>query len=137
MAEDLRELWRRLVFSLPASNYDDHPRNPAFLMHVADRWSLSPAYDLNPVPEMDRARPPKTALSEEADEPSIDAALTVAPRFGLKSAEAEAILAKVYEAVGRWRRTGVRLRMKKTTLDAYASAFENPRMDEARRLPGR
>ena len=49
----------------------------------------------------------------------------------------EAILAKVYEAVGRWRRTGVRLRMKKTTLDAYASAFENPRMDEARRLPGR
>src|SRR5579872_1280900 len=29
---DLRELWRRLVFSLLASNYDDHLRNHGFLM---------------------------------------------------------------------------------------------------------
>ena len=54
--DDLRELWRRLVFSLLASNYDDHLRNHAFLMLVPDRWSLSPAYDLNPVPR-DRPRP--------------------------------------------------------------------------------
>lgn len=30
--EDLRQLWRRLVFSLLASNYDDHLRNHGFLM---------------------------------------------------------------------------------------------------------
>jgi serine/threonine protein kinase HipA of HipAB toxin-antitoxin module len=29
---DLRELWRRLIFSLLASNYDDHLRNHGFLM---------------------------------------------------------------------------------------------------------
>jgi serine/threonine-protein kinase HipA len=52
---DLRELWRRLVFSLLASNYDDHLRNHGFLMHEPGRWSLSPAYDLNPLPEIDRA----------------------------------------------------------------------------------
>jgi serine/threonine-protein kinase HipA len=40
---DLRELWRRLVFSLLASNYDDHLRNHGFLMHEPGRWSLSPA----------------------------------------------------------------------------------------------
>src|SRR5437870_106434 len=51
---DLRELWRRLVFSLLASNYDDHLRNHGFLMHESRRWSLSPAYDINPVPEMDQ-----------------------------------------------------------------------------------
>ncbi|MCX6930637.1 MAG: type II toxin-antitoxin system HipA family toxin, partial [Verrucomicrobia bacterium] len=54
VAGDLGELWRRLVFSLLASNYDDHLRNHGFLMHEAGRWSLSPAYDLNPVPEIDR-----------------------------------------------------------------------------------
>ncbi len=31
-AADLRELWRRLIFSLLASNYDDHLRNHGFLM---------------------------------------------------------------------------------------------------------
>lgn len=44
VAGDLRELWRRLVFSLLVSNYDDHLRNHGFLMHSAGRWSLSPAY---------------------------------------------------------------------------------------------
>lgn len=134
VADDLRELWRRLVFSLLASNYDDHLRNHALLMHVPDRWSLSPAYDLNPVPEIDRAQLPKTAISEEADEPTIAAALAAAPRFGLKLAEARAILAEVFAAVGQWRKTGVKLRIKAATLDAYASAFEHPLMDEARRL---
>ena len=134
VTEDLRELWRRLVFSLLASNYDDHLRNHAFLMHVTDRWSLSPAYDLNPVPEIDRTQTPKTAIAEDADEASIDAALAAALRFGLKPAEAKAVVAEVYTAVSCWRKTGVRLRMKKTTLDAYASAFDNPLMDEAKRL---
>ncbi|MGH7939760.1 MAG: type II toxin-antitoxin system HipA family toxin, partial [Limisphaerales bacterium] len=62
---DLRELWRRLVFSLLASNYDDHLRNHGFLMHEPGRWSLSPAYDINPVPEMDRVRMNKTAITED------------------------------------------------------------------------
>ena len=36
VAGDLRELWRRLVFSLLASNYDDHLRNHGFLMLEPD-----------------------------------------------------------------------------------------------------
>jgi serine/threonine-protein kinase HipA len=69
---DLRELWRRLVFSLLASNFDDHPRNHGFLMLEPGRWSLSPAYDLNPVPEMDRARLNKTGISEDQAAPTIE-----------------------------------------------------------------
>ncbi len=37
-AADLRELWRRMVFSLLASNYDDHLRNHGFLMRTPGRW---------------------------------------------------------------------------------------------------
>src|SRR6266446_740505 len=84
---DLRELWRRLVFSLLASNYADHLRNHGFLMLEPGRWSLSPAYDINPVPEMDRVRTNKTAIAEDQEEPSIEGALAVAPRFGLKPGE--------------------------------------------------
>ena len=59
---DLRELWRRLIFSLLASNRDDHLRNHGFLMRKSGHWSLSPAYDINPVPEMDRVRVGKTPI---------------------------------------------------------------------------
>ena len=65
VAGDLGELWRRLLFSLLASNYDDHLRNHGFLMHQPGRWSLSPAYDLNPVPEIDRVSVSKTPISED------------------------------------------------------------------------
>jgi serine/threonine-protein kinase HipA len=134
--DDLRELWRRLIFSLLASNYDDHLRNHGFLMREPGRWSLSPAYDINPVPEMDRVHMSKTAISEDQVEPTIAVALAAAERFGLKAAESKKILREVFTAVSGWRKTGRKLRIKASTLDAYASAFEHSLMDETRRLIG-
>lgn len=131
---DLHELWRRLVFSLLASNYDDHLRNHGFLMREPGRWTLSPAYDLNPVPEIDRTQTPKTPVSEEMEEPTIAAALSAAPRFGLKAGAAKAILREVLPAVSDWRKTGKALRIKASTLNSYATAFEHPLLDEARKL---
>jgi serine/threonine-protein kinase HipA len=133
---DLRELWRRLIFSLLASNFDDHPRNHGFLMLAPGRWSLSPAYDLNPVPEIDRARMTKTSIAEEAEPPTIAAALAAAPRLGLDSTEAKRILKEVYSVASAWRTIGRRLRIRAGTLDAYASAFEQSLMEEAGRLVG-
>jgi len=137
VAGDLSELWRRLIFSLLASNYDDHLRNHGFLMHAPGRWSLSPAYDLNPVPEMDRARVSKTAITESQEEPTIAGALAAATRFGLKTTESKKILREVFTAVSGWRKTGKQLRIKASTLDAYASAFDHPLMDELRNLTGK
>ncbi|MGA2692043.1 MAG: type II toxin-antitoxin system HipA family toxin [Opitutaceae bacterium] len=131
---DLRELWRRLVFSLLVSNYDDHLRNHGFLMHRPGRWALSPAYDLNPVPEIDRARMPKTPINESDGEPSLEAALAAANRFGLKSADSKKIVRDVFTAVSNWRQTAKKLGIKASTLDAYATAFEHPIMAEARKL---
>lgn len=45
--QDLRELYRRMVFNAAISNLDDHPRNHAVLAREAG-WRLSPAYDLTP-----------------------------------------------------------------------------------------
>lgn len=46
-ADNLEQLWRRIVFNIAISNTDDHLRNHGFLLYH-DRWQLSPAYDLNP-----------------------------------------------------------------------------------------
>ena len=45
--EDLRELWRRVVFSIAVSNTGDHLRNHGFLLS-GQGWRLSPLYDVNP-----------------------------------------------------------------------------------------
>ncbi len=133
---DLRELWRRLVFSLLVSNYDDHFRNHGFLMNQPGRWSLSPAYDINPVPEMDRVRMSKTAITEDQEAPTLAGALAAAPRFGLTATDSKRILREVFAVVSVWRKTGRPLHLKTSVLDTYASAFEHPLMDEARRLLG-
>jgi serine/threonine-protein kinase HipA len=131
---DLRELWRRLAFSLLASNYDDHLRNHGFLMHEPGRWSLSPAYDINPVPVMDRVRINQTAITEDQEAPTMAGALAAVPRFGLKVSEARQILRVIITAVSGWRKTGRQLRLKASTLESYATAFEHSLMEEARRL---
>jgi serine/threonine-protein kinase HipA len=132
--KDLQEMWRRLAFSLLASNYDDHLRNHAFLMHRAGRWSLSPAYDLNPVPAMDRSAMPKTPISEGIQETSIDAALSAASRFGLSVEEAKKVLREVLQSVTAWREVGKSLGIRASVLGNYESAFENSLVDEARKL---
>ena len=79
----------------------------------------------------------KTAITEDQVEPTIAVALAAAGRFGLKTAESKKILREVFAAVSGWRKTGRQLRLKATTLDAYASAFEHPLMDETGLLLGK
>ncbi|MBL9173330.1 MAG: HipA domain-containing protein [Verrucomicrobiales bacterium] len=114
-----------------ASNHDDHLRNHGFLTREAGKWSLSHAYDPNPVPEIDRAQTPKTAISEEQEAPSIAAALEVAPRFGLRGPEARTVLREVLKAVLGWRKTARQLRMSAGSMAAYSSAFEHDLVHEA------
>ncbi|MBN8248476.1 MAG: hypothetical protein J0L84_13680 [Verrucomicrobia bacterium] len=83
---------------------------------------------------MDRARTPKTAVTEEQEAPSVAAALDAASRFGLRPAETKAILREVLAAVLDWRQTARRLRLSSGSVAAYASAFEHPLMEEATRL---
>ncbi len=53
---DARQLYRRVAFSVLVSNVDDHLRNHGFLWRGKAGWTLSPAYDLNPVPVDIKAR---------------------------------------------------------------------------------
>ena len=67
---------------------------------------------------------------------TISGALAAATRFGLKAADSKNILREVFTAVSGWHKTGRKLRHKVATLEAYASAFENPLIEEAKRLVG-
>lgn len=121
--EDLHELWRRVVFNVLTSNLDDHLRNHGFLYDQQDKWRLSPAYDLNPVPIEEKARELTTWISEESPEADLDLARNAAPYFALKNDQAQAIITEVMAALKGWQNTARQLRMSAMDIAAYASAF--------------
>ena len=135
-ASDLKQLWRRMVFSLLASNYDDHMRNHGFLMRADGRWALSPAYDINPVPEIDRSDVNKTPISDETTESSIAEALRIGPRFGLQEVECRSILTEVFSAVNNWHDVAKHLQLSGAAIEAYSSAFDSKMTEEAKKILG-
>ncbi|WP_169566774.1 type II toxin-antitoxin system HipA family toxin [Sneathiella limimaris] len=121
--EDLHELWRRIVFNVMIGNLDDHLRNHGFLYDHDNKWRLSPAYDLNPVPIEEKARELTTWISEEGPEADLDIARRTAPYFALKQDRAEEIIEEVTTALNEWQNLARQLGMSAADISVYATAF--------------
>ncbi|SDT77180.1 type II toxin-antitoxin system HipA family toxin [Actinoplanes derwentensis] len=107
--EDLRQLWRRIAFSIAIHNTDDHLRNHGFLRR-ASGWRLAPAFDVNPNPELAAQRVTSVGgATRPADE--VSALLVYAENFGLTDQQARTILRDVADAAANWgsiaRRNGI------------------------------
>ncbi len=121
---DLHELWRRIIFSVLIGNLDDHLRNHGFLYDKDDKWRLSPAYDLNPVPLEERARELTTWISEEGPDADLDFARRAAPHFALQEQQAEDIISEVSAALNGWQNTARQLGMSAADIAIYATALQ-------------
>jgi serine/threonine-protein kinase HipA len=129
--EDMRALWRRIVFSIMISNTDDHLRNHGFLYAGPVGWRLSPAYDLNPVPTDVKPRILTTAIDESDGTASLKLALEVAVYFELRQDEARKIAAEVGKTTATWRREAKKLGLAAAEIDRMASSFEHDDLKEA------
>jgi len=132
--EDIRELWRRIVFNVLISNTDDHLRNHGFLYAGPGGWRLAPAYDLNPAPADIKPRILSTAIDLDDATASLELALKVARYFDIERTEAHRISAQVGRTVARWRREAAGLGLTPTEIDRMASAFEHADLKAALRL---
>jgi serine/threonine-protein kinase HipA len=128
---DLRELYRRVIFSILTANTDDHLRNHAFLRESGG-WSLSPAYDLNPNP--DNPSRLSTAIDLDDADASIDTALSVAGYFRLSDSEARSIVADVERATADWQRVASDLGIPGNQVSLMADAYETEQRRVARSL---
>jgi serine/threonine-protein kinase HipA len=122
--EDLRQLWRRVVFNILISNTDDHLRNHALLRGDAG-WRLAPAFDLNPMPVDVKPRVHALAIDEADATASLDLALAVAPQYGLSKNDARSIAREVGKAVARWRQVAAKHDLTRAQIERMASAFEH------------
>jgi serine/threonine-protein kinase HipA len=43
---EAEQMFRRMVFNVIATNYDDHTKNFSFILKKNEKWRLAPAYDL-------------------------------------------------------------------------------------------
>lgn len=103
--QDLEELWRRIVFNICITNADDHLRNHGFLL-TPTGWTLSPAYDMNPIET-------GTGLTLNIDENdnSLDIELTlkVAPYFRVETVKAKRIITQIQTVVADWKSVATKI----------------------------
>ncbi|WP_239381972.1 type II toxin-antitoxin system HipA family toxin [Frankia sp. CIT1] len=128
---DLRELYRRILFSILTGNTDDHLRNHAFLRE-RDGWALSPAYDLNPNP--DNPARLSTAVDLDNTDASIDIALSVGSYFRVSPPRARDLVREVETATAGWRQAAAELGIPKSQADRMAVAYESEQRRIARAL---
>lgn len=119
--EDLRELWKRIVFNIAIKNTDDHLRNHGFIL-TSSGWVLSPAYDVNPVYF---GRGLTLNISETDNSLDFDLAISVAHYFRVENELAKNIVNKVKEAVKGWTKLAKKYRIPSQEQDLMAAAFDN------------
>ena len=124
-ADDVRQLWRRLVFNFLITNVDDHLQNIGFLYVGNNQWRLAPAFDLNPFPGKDPES--KTWLSEDTGPITSGAQLLQqAFRFELSAIQASSVYEEVHAAVKRWKEVAItpEVGLKAHEVADFKSAFE-------------
>lgn len=125
------ELFKRVAFNILIQNTDDHLRNLGFLYGGGGKWRLSPAYDINPVPEIGSTL--KTSISEiHGNELDVDQLIDAAPYFDITTDNAAAIVSEMAKTIhDNWRHIASRLQMPGNDIRFLSLAFENSQIDKA------
>jgi len=118
---DIRELWKRIVFSVAVSNTDDHLRNHGFLLSPKKGWKLSPAYDINPTPD---GHGLSLNIDEQDNSLSFDLCMKVHPYFRWKEEEARKEIDKMKKILSSWEVRAKKMKLKRNEIESIRPAFE-------------
>lgn len=116
---DIRELWKRIVFSVAISNTDDHLRNHGFLL-TKNGWKLSPAYDINPV---EKASGLSLNISENDNSLDFDLCMSVIDYFRWQPKEATAFIHQTKKIVSQWNKMASSLNISPSEQSMMETAF--------------
>lgn len=120
--DDVRELFRRVVFSVALHNTDDHLRNLGFLRGRGG-WRLSPAFDVNPEPDGARGRVTSIAGAVAPDD-EVEGLHALAPVCRLREDQAGSVVSEVVAAVVGWRAAAARRGIAEGEVARFADSIE-------------
>lgn len=118
--ENMKELWKRMVFNICVSNTDDHLRNHGFLLGEQG-WELSPAFDMNPVPGSTHL---KLNISEDNGLLNLELAMEVAEAFRVNRKESKELMNKIIQVVKGWQTVAENAGITRAEMTYMASAFD-------------
>ena len=116
---NLRQLYRRVAFSIAIGNSDDHFRNHGFLL-TPKGWTLSPAYDLNPTFNDHQS----LLINATTNRSDLQLLLASSEEYMIGKEEATHIIEEVKDGVSQWRSMATRIGIAKREMDLFAQVFE-------------
>ncbi|MGM9696101.1 MAG: type II toxin-antitoxin system HipA family toxin [Alloprevotella sp.] len=116
---NLRQLYRRVAFSIAIGNSDDHFRNHGFLLTLKG-WTLSPAYDLNPTFNDHQS----LLINATTNRSDLQLLLASSEEYMIGKEEATHIIEEVKDGVSQWRSMATRIGIAKREMDLFAQVFE-------------
>ena len=118
--DDIKELWKRIVFSIAVSNTDDHFRNHGFILEN-DGWSLSPMYDVNP-----DLYGRYLSLNTNDTESMLDFAVAIdaAPYYGIEKKDAEKMVDEIKDIItNNWKNLASKYGVGRGEIERMKVAF--------------
>ena len=116
---NLRQLYRRVAFSIAIGNSDDHFRNHGFLL-TPKGWTLAPAYDLNPTFNDHQS----LLINATTNRSDLQLLLASSEEYMIGKEEATRIIEEVKDGVSQWRSMATWLGIAKREMDLFAQVFE-------------
>jgi len=115
----LRQLYRRVAFSIAIGNTDDHFRNHGFLL-TPRGWTLSPAYDMNPTTNEYQS----LLITSSTNKSDLNLLLESSEEYMIGKGEAYKIISEVTDAVKGWSGVAATLGIAKREMALFEKTFE-------------
>jgi serine/threonine-protein kinase HipA len=129
--EQMREVFRRMVFNILIDNTDDHEKNHALLMTDAQQYELSPAYDI--LPSGQALGFQQMRVGEQEADSTVANALSMSPMYGLTKDEAIKEAQAVAQVIDGWKQHFVACGVTFGDIDLYAEQIDRPFLWDQRR----
>jgi serine/threonine-protein kinase HipA len=129
-SQDMRELFRRMIFNILIDNTDDHEKNHALVVGERGQYELSPAFDV--LPSGQALGFQQMRIGEQAADSTITNALSMSSLFALKSDEAMREVRAVARVVARWKEHFAACGVAPADIELYAEQIDRPFLREQR-----
>jgi serine/threonine-protein kinase HipA len=129
--DQMRELFRRMVFNILLDNTDDHEKNHALLMTDAQQYALSPAFDV--LPSGQALGFQQMRVGEDEADSTLANALSMSRMFALDTDAAVKEVRKVVRVIDAWKEHFRKIGVASSDIDLHAEQIDRPFLREQRR----
>ena len=128
--DDMRELFRRMVFNILIDNTDDHEKNHALLVDDRQQYALAPAFDVLPAGQALGFQ--QMRVGEQEADSTLANALSMAELFALDATQARAAVRRVARVVAGWKKHFDSCGVARRDIEYLAEQIDRPFLKDQR-----